>query len=559
MQPRTVTPFFTVTMLASTLTVFTIVGSLLQLGQAADQPAYQPCPLLRAYYDAPVLSKSSDAVKSLAKDFDAVFDNLTLAGGSDVFGAITPNTTSFSVVLFLGTDKATDDSILYTFHYTAPQAKKDVKVGDDTVFALGSLTQLFTVYTWLAEMGVETWNDPITKYLPELKSTACGGNMTVDWEGVTIEALAGHMAGIARDSDACELGSPCDKDAFITSFASLPPIFHPNTTPLFSHAAFQLLALALTSYTNTTSFPSLLSTTLLTPLNLTHTSLLSPSTSSSLFPLGNPLPPSTPGSPASLSLLSTPHDLARLGSSILSATLLPPHTTWRWLSPQSADTSNIRNGVAAPWEVYRAPLNEQLILDILLKSGSVGAYSSYLGLVPHVGVGFAILAHDETGRAADLNVYADVVADQLAGILKIAAVQFAGRYAGTYNATDGEGEGTAVFGIDTWPGLVVRNLTMAGGRDVRAEVAKAAGVELGSLDWRVYPTNVWSKDGKRHQFVGVVQDRGALVDAGTPTCTTWLDGVVQGVGGRVVFELDDSGKAVRVEVDGVQGSWDRGD
>ncbi|KAB5580929.1 beta-lactamase/transpeptidase-like protein [Coniochaeta sp. 2T2.1] len=544
-------------MLASTLTVFTIVGSLLQLGQAADQPAYQPCPLLRAYYDAPVLSKSSDAVKSLAKDFDAVFDNLTLAGGSDVFGAITPNTTSFSVVLFTAADKATDEPIFYTYQFTAPEAKKDVKVGDDTVFALGSLTQLFTVYTWLAEMGVETWNDPITKYLPELKSAACGGNITVDWDDITIEALAGHMAGIARDSNACELGSPCDKDAFITSFASLPPIFHPNTTPLFSHAAFQLLALALSSYTNTTSFSSLLSTTLLTPLNLNQTSLLSPS---SLFPLGNPLPPSTPGSPASLSLLSTPHDLPHLGSSILSSTLLPSSTTRHWLSPTSADTSNIRNGVAAPWEVYRAPLSKQLILDILLKSGSVGAYSSYLGRVPDVGVGFAILAHDETGRGADLNVYADVVADQLAGILRIAAVQFAGRYAGSYNSTtEEEGKGKAVLGIDTWPGLVVRNLTMAGGRDVRAEVAKAAGVELGSLDWRVYPTNVWSKDGKRHQFVGVVQDRGALVDAGTPTCTTWLDGVVQGVGGRVVFEFDDSGKVMRVKVDGVQGSWGKGE
>ena len=215
MQPRSLAPFYsfyTVTMLASTITIFTIVWCLLQLGQTAEQPVYQPCPLLRAYCDAPVLPKSSDAVKSMTKDFDAVFDNLTLAGGSEDFGPITPNTTSFSVVLFSGATNATDDSIFYSYHYTAPKAKKGVKVADGTVFALGSLTQLFTVYTWLTEMGIETWSDPITKYLPELKSAARGGNMTVDWDGVTIEALTSHMAGIARDSKACQLGAECDRE-----------------------------------------------------------------------------------------------------------------------------------------------------------------------------------------------------------------------------------------------------------------------------------------------------------------------------------------------------------
>lgn len=213
------TPFYTVIMLSATLAMYTILWDLLQLGQATglptrratDPPTYQPCPLLRAYYDAPVLSKSSDAVKPLTKDFDAVFDNLTRNGGSEDYGAITPNTTSFSVVLFSGANTGSGDSIFYEYHYTAPAAASNAKVTSDSVFALGSLTQLFTVYAWLAEMGLETWRDPITKYLPELKSACGGSNSSVAWETVTIEALAGHIAGIARDSSVCELGAACDR------------------------------------------------------------------------------------------------------------------------------------------------------------------------------------------------------------------------------------------------------------------------------------------------------------------------------------------------------------
>jgi hypothetical protein len=303
------------------------------------------------------------------------------------------------------------------------------------------------------------------------------------------------------------------------------------------------------------TFPDVLNKSILQPLGLNHTTLLNTSNSASLF--GRGLNPSAQGEQASLSLLSTPHDLALAGSSILTSALLPSQTTRRWLSPASADTSNVRNGVGQPWEVYRAAMNsKQLIIDILLKSGEVGAYSSYLGLVPDMGVGFAILAHDEgDGSAADLNVYADMVADGLSGIVKLAAVQGARRYSGSY--AGGGADSLAVFSVDTWPGLVVENLTVAG-RDVRADVAKEAGIEVGSLDFRVYPTNIWDSGRVTHQFVGVAQDRDALVDAGTPTCTTWIDGIVQGTGGRVVFGLDEKGMASTVEVSGLEGSLARG-
>lgn len=113
---------------------------------------------------------------------------------------------------------------------------------------------------------------------------------------------------------------------------------------------------------------------------------------------------------------------------MLSSTLLPSATTRRWLHP-GMDTSNLRNGVGRPWEVYRAGSATLPILDVLTKSGNIGQYASYFGLVPDLGAGFAILAHDSTvaDGKLDLNVYADIVSEALGYFQKFAAQETAVR------------------------------------------------------------------------------------------------------------------------------------
>lgn len=177
--------------------------------------------------------------------------------------------------------------------------------------------------------------------------------------------------------------------------------------------------------------------------------------------------------------MSSTRDLARAGYGILSSRL-SPSVTRRWFAPV-ADTSNLRNGVGRPWEIYHAPA-----VDVLLKAGDVGPYSSYLGLSPDMGVGFAILAHDATGagRPADLNVHADIVAETLADIFGLAAQQAAGRYGGVFA---GKGGDKVKFRIaKDGPGLVVSKLVV-GGKDVREETARVARIEIESLDFRLYP------------------------------------------------------------------------
>ena len=190
-------PFLTHTMpISNRILAALALWSFLSPSWAADQPAYQPCPIFRAYYPPPTIDKSSDVMQSFSKNLTVTFDELVRTGKHEIYGDITPNSTSFSVVLF----STADDPIFFSYHRTAPAADVKSNVTMDTVFPVGSLTQLFTVYAWLAKFGDKEWDSPITKFLPELLGpSTTPGKITVPWSEVTIGALASHMAGIVRD------------------------------------------------------------------------------------------------------------------------------------------------------------------------------------------------------------------------------------------------------------------------------------------------------------------------------------------------------------------------
>jgi CubicO group peptidase (beta-lactamase class C family) len=97
-----------------------------------------------------------------------------------------------------------DDRPLLNFHYT-PQTFNTSgthEVDGDTVYRIGSTTKLFTALTILLLEGRINLSDPITKYVPRLGSLSGANNSLtmVDWNTVTIEALASHMGGVPADS-----------------------------------------------------------------------------------------------------------------------------------------------------------------------------------------------------------------------------------------------------------------------------------------------------------------------------------------------------------------------
>jgi hypothetical protein len=89
------------------------------------------------------------------------------------------------------------------------------------------------------------------------------------------------------------------------------------------------------------------------------------------------------------------------------------------------------------------------------------------------------------------------------------------------------------------------------GTDWLAQIAQRAGIEPASdIDFRLYPTGF--EKGSKRAFRAVVQDKDALVDAGTPTCVSWQQTVdVFQRGGlpldEFVLEMGGSGEVVAVE------------
>jgi CubicO group peptidase (beta-lactamase class C family) len=208
-----------------------------------------------------------------------------------------------------------------------------------------------------------------------------------------------------RTANACTIDKACDQKAFVSAIVNKLPFNLPDTTPLRSNAAFQLLAFAVESVTKK-PLPTTFNDHIAAPISLDHTDFLNHK--SQLFGSDSFTNTSIDGEQAVLGLTSTISDLARLGRSILTSAILPPATTRRWLKPFTS-TSNLRNAVGRPWEIYHygAVLTDP-ITDVYTKTGTVGKYSSYFGLVPSYDVGFAILAVENGMEAPDLNAYADI-------------------------------------------------------------------------------------------------------------------------------------------------------
>ncbi|KIW37195.1 uncharacterized protein PV06_10545 [Exophiala oligosperma] len=217
--------------------------------------------------------------------------------------------------------------------------------------------------------------------------------------------------------------------------------------------------------------------------------------------------------------------MSRAGIAMLNSTLALSAVTRRWLKP-IAHTSNLVNDTGRPWIIYKSTLDQNPInpvIDVYTSYGSLGLYSSYLGLVPDYNVGFVILAADEVA-AADLNVHVDVVADVLLPELEKAALSQAEYvYSGEYRSNNL----TASLIIEDphdLPGLSVSNITVVS-TDIREELARLMGTSPSALSIRLYPTDLTEKISSgetRIAFRAVFQDQDAPIDAGTPTCVTWL-------------------------------------
>lgn len=154
------------------------------------------CPILGATFPAPTgLSKDPSflsATELLTSRLNEAIDNGTLPS------------TSLALQVFSGQENSSSFGFYLTDEAIASGTVGVNAVDEDTVFRIGSISKLWTMFLYMTAGGTKYFNEPVSKYVPELRikcnSTDAGCAMDhVQWNDVTIGELASHQAGILRD------------------------------------------------------------------------------------------------------------------------------------------------------------------------------------------------------------------------------------------------------------------------------------------------------------------------------------------------------------------------
>ena len=167
----------------------------------ARAQAIPNCAFIGPAYPVPTDFLSSDILKEAQRvSLNAL--STAVKSGNFGIGQIDLNTTSFSVGVF----SAESPGLLFEYHYAAPGNNGSLsseELDSATIYRIGSITKLLTVYTFIAVLGMDYWEKPITDYVPELANVTADDPIShVNWHEVTLGALAGQLSGIARD---CQL------------------------------------------------------------------------------------------------------------------------------------------------------------------------------------------------------------------------------------------------------------------------------------------------------------------------------------------------------------------
>lgn len=167
--------------------------------------SFTPCPLLGPAFPPFSLNGDDKTIASALKELTKKFDTL-VATDTGTHGDVSPNTT-FSIALFSSdSGDAENEPFFWQYHHTAPTLNKSA-VGShaadtDSIYGIGGLTEVFTVWSLLLTGdGDQIFDDPVTKYLPELGDNTREQDMIekVRWNDVTVGQLSSHMSGIGRD------------------------------------------------------------------------------------------------------------------------------------------------------------------------------------------------------------------------------------------------------------------------------------------------------------------------------------------------------------------------
>ncbi|KAK3686354.1 hypothetical protein LTR37_019897 [Vermiconidia calcicola] len=564
----------------------------------------QACPLLGQQYPPPVQLTAEPKFQAAAKSLNAVLDKSVKQSPY--------NETSFSVGVF-STD---DDQLIYQYHYTSAAVRNSSTgtkaVDADSIYRIGSISKLLTVYLFLISQGDRKWDVPVVEYLPQLRdlSEQSWNSMTPNWEDITLGDLASQMAGLARDYGLadlaptvnglvplptslkntfpnitedevpkCNLLTPdggfarCTVDGkfqtphaqvrcvadlrieYLRGVASESPIFSAAYTPVYSNEAFAILGLALQNITGI-ALETLFDDSIVKPLKLEGTSWTVPEevTDNALIP-GDPVEVGWsnefgPFSPAG-GFFSSTRDAARIGRAMLTSELLSKTQTNRWMKPTSF-VEDFAQGVGRPWEIYRLKVNGASV-DVYTKGGDWGAYHTLFALIPTFNVGFTVFTAPDLGVAGSIReaVPAFLTDNFLPVLDEIAEDQATANFAGRYASSEANSSMT-VSTTSSRPGLMVTQWINNG-----VDLLGFLDTVFPNMSYRIVPNQLYSGD--RIGFTSFYQAAAAPPDdegIWLFNCPGWfaVDALTFGniPVGQMVFDVGKGGKAGSVELRGMR-------
>lgn len=143
------------------------------------------------------------------------------------------------------------------------------RVDEQTVFRLGSLSKGFaSVLTGvMVEEGVVSWDDPVSKYLPEFRL-----NDARQTDRLQIKHLLSHTSGLPRHAYTNLIEDGLTLDSIIPRLEQVPLIANVGDQHSYQNAAYSAIEKILESQTNT-SFNTLLHEKVFEPLAMDQTSV----------------------------------------------------------------------------------------------------------------------------------------------------------------------------------------------------------------------------------------------------------------------------------------------
>ncbi|KAJ5972408.1 uncharacterized protein N7479_002326 [Penicillium vulpinum] len=536
-----------------------LLWTLSALALSAKATKTTGCPLLGPAFPAPTALSKDPIFISKAEELTSKL-NKAIEDGS------LPSI-SFAAQVYSSEE---EESAFQFYHTDDPVKFGSVgvqKVDEDTMFRIGSISKLWTMFLFMTLEGTRYFHEPISKYVPELQTKyrpkqAKDKINYLQWGDVTIGELASHQAGLARDYAFGDLGfksdllqtlgfPPLPEKEQLTCGSDYPcdrkdPLTSTSQTPIYSNAGYQILGYALESIAKG-DYEDILMDRLIKPLNLTRSCLQVPDPSLAVIPynetfswFGYEIGEEAPAG----GIFSSAKDMATFGRAVLSSSLVDPAVTRRWLKPIT-HTSSLQNSVGAPWEIYTFLIPRRV--DLYVKSGDIGLYSSSMGLSPDHNAGITVLVAGGNSHMMTSTITEMVSDIMLPALDDVARNQALARFGGTYALTNDSSNSSITITADDGAGLVV-SAWISNSVDMIETLMSLQGVtDRSGISIRLQPSGLETPG--RISFLAVIYTLAMPSDAGplVGSCFSWilLDSMVYGNVGLPEFEfaLDHDGDA----------------